>query len=118
MKNRKHHTQDVVACIIFLGAFWISCTKDNPADSPASAPSICFTVSGFNVSVNHVWKNGTAQTENVQGLASFSSTTTAGGESHKMDWTNITNDYTLYTVTSFNVKIDGVDYSYPANKCK
>jgi len=115
VKNKMVLMVEVAALVLFF-AFYTSCNKDNPADS--SVPSICFTVSGFNVSVNHMWKNGTAQTENVQGLISFSSTVSTGGESHKLDWTNIKNDYTAYTVTSFNVKIDGVDYSYPANKCK
>jgi len=115
MKDRMVLIVEFVSLVLFV-ALYGSCSKDNPADS--SVPSICFTVSGFDVSVNHMWKNGTAQTENVQGLTAFTSTVSTAGESHKMEWTNIKNDYTSYTVTSFNVKIDGVDYSYPANKCK
>ena len=115
MKNRLIVTVGAAAFILFVLSY-TSCSKDNPADS--SAPSICFTVSGFNVSVNHMWKNGRAQTENLQGQVSFSSATSAAGESHTLDWTNIKNDYTIHVVTSFNVKIDGVDYSYPADKCK
>jgi len=106
------------AVLVLSVALYSSCSKDNPADSTSSVPSICFTVSGFNVSVNHMWKNGSAQSENVQGLAGFTSTISSGGESHKLEWTNIKNDYSANTVTSFNVKVDGVDYSYPANKCK
>ena len=115
MKKKLVPIVECAALVLFV-AFYTSCKKDNPVEP--SAPSICFTVSGFNVSVNHMWKNGSAQTENVQGLISFSSTTSTNSESHKMDWTNIKNDYTTFTVTSFNVRIDGVDYSYPANKCK
>jgi hypothetical protein len=115
MKNKMVLMVEFIALVLFV-ALYTSCNKDNPADS--SAPSICFTVSGFSVSVNYMWKSGSVQTENVQGLISFNSTVSSGGESHKLDWTNIKNDYTIYTVTSFNVKIDGVDYSYPANKCK
>jgi hypothetical protein len=115
MKDKIVFIVEFTVVAIFMMQY-TSCSKDNPANP--SAPSICFTVSGFNVSVNNMWKNGTAQTENVQGLISFSSTVSTGSESHKLDWTNIKNDYITYTVTSFNVKIDGVDYSYPANKCR
>ena len=117
MKNKMVFLVEFVSLVGFV-ALYTCCNKDNPTDSSSSTPTICFTVSGFNVSVNHMWKNGSAQTENVQGLAGFTSTITSGGESHKMEWTNIKNDYNTNTVTSFNVKIDGVDYSYPANKCK
>ncbi len=61
MKNKIVLMVEFTALVLFV-ALYTSCNKDNPADS--STPSICFTVSGF------------------------------------------------------NVRIDGVDYSYPANKCK
>ncbi|MCX6134384.1 MAG: hypothetical protein NTU47_11280 [Ignavibacteriales bacterium] len=115
MKNELVVLAKAAAFILFVVSC-ISCSKDNPADP--SSQSVCFTVSGFNVSINHMWKNGRAQTENLQGQVSFSSAVSTAGESHNLDWTNIKNDYTIHVVTSFNVKIDGIDYSYPADKCK
>ncbi len=85
------------------------------ATQPTQA--VCFGVSGFNVSVLHMWRSGSVYSANVQGLISFTETTSSGGETHTLNWTNIHNDYTLFTVTSFNVTIDGTAYSYPANRC-
>ena len=100
--------------LALVAALCASCGSKNPASPSAS---VCFGVSGFYVSVFHVWRDGSTQNENVQGLISFTSTVTANNETHVFEWTNISNNYTTYTTTSFNVRIDGTSYSYPVNRC-
>ena len=100
--------------VVFL-AIAQACGGDDPTE-PASRP-ICFTVSGFNVSVANMWRLGGSYQTNVQGLASFNETVSQSGETHTLVWTNIVNNYTSFVVTSFSVAIDGRSYSYPANRC-
>ena len=114
-----HKLRIIVSLLFVVPALTLSIACSKNSLTAASDPPFCFTVSGFRVSVNHMWKNSTAaQTENVQGLTSFTSTVSTNGESHKLEWTNIKNDYSTNTVTSFNLRIDGVNYAYPANKCQ
>ena len=103
------------ATLALVTALCASCSSNNPAGPSAS---ICLSVSGFYATVNHVWRGGGNQTENVQGLISFNSTVSSNNETHVFQWTNIVNNYTTFTTTSFNVNVDGVNYSYPANRCQ
>ena len=106
----------IVLVVLFVAV--VLCSLAACSGNPSQpTPAICFSVSGFNVSTLHMWRSGGVQNNNVQGLTSFNETTSSGGETHTLNWTNIHNDYTLFTVTSFNVTIDGTAYSYPANRC-
>ena len=90
-----------------------SCSKKSTEPDKA----ICFNVSGFNVYVHNMFSSGYTHHVNVQGLASFDETVSVDSETHSLEWTDITNNYDIFAVTSFNVKIDGKDYSYPADEC-
>jgi hypothetical protein len=79
--------------------------------------SICFSVSGFDVTVANMWQGGGTHTTNVRGLAAFTETVSRGGETHTLQWTNIQNNYTTQRVDAFNVRIDGAALSYPGNQC-
>lgn len=113
MKNIKTYLLCILITMLFC--FALACKKDEPTETEAS--SICFTVDGFVVTVHNVWSGGQTHTVNVQGLASFDEEVSMGGETHTLEWTNIVNDYGSGVVVSFDVKIDGNDYSYPADKC-
>ncbi|HEY4612492.1 MAG TPA: hypothetical protein VII11_05880 [Bacteroidota bacterium] len=102
--------------VVMLTGLFTACSEDEATEA-SSASSICFSVDGFNVTVRNLWSGGGSYSTNVQGLAAFSETVSQNNETHSLQWTNIQNNYTTYTVTSFNVKIDGKDYSYPANRC-
>ena len=55
----------------------------------------------------------------LYGLLSSEETISKTGETpHSLVWTNIRGNYTTGTVDSFNVRIDGKDYSYPADRCR
>ena len=103
-------------CLVTL-VFLVSCGGDSPS-APSSTSSICFNVSGFSVSIVNLFRNGSPYSTNVQGLAGFNETVSQNNETHSLQWTNIRNNTTTRTVDSFNVRIDGRDYSYPADRCR
>lgn len=92
----------------------LSCSKKSGTGSDSA---ICFTVGGFVVTVHNMWSDGSAYSVNVQGRISFNREVTRNNETHTLEWTNINNNYNINAVTSFDVKIDGRDYSYPADEC-
>lgn len=111
MKNVKNYLLCVL--MMMLICFILSCDKASPTQSEPNV--ICFTVDGHSVTLSNFWNDGTSYTKNVRGLISFNATTTRNNETHNLIWTNIVSDYNR--VYSFNVKIDGEDYSYPRDKC-
>ena len=113
--NRRPRSQ-VPACAVLAVLCVVSCGGGSPA-APSSS-SICFSVSGFNVTIPNLFKGGGSYNTNVEGLAGFTQTVSQNNESHSLVWTNIQNNYTTRTVDSFNARIDGKDYSYPANRCR
>ncbi|MCK4427071.1 MAG: hypothetical protein KAW16_01155 [candidate division Zixibacteria bacterium] len=109
--------KDFLLCIsiMMLICLTSSCSKDKPTESKSKASPICFTVDGFKVTVHNMWSDSEAHTVNMKGFVSFNSTVSRNNETHKLEWTNIISDY--ITVLSFDVRIDGRDYSYPKDKC-
>ena len=110
-------TAKTVAFRLLLAGFLCFTLSCGSPTQPSAKESICFTVSGFNVSIANMWRSGAVHRSDVQGLTAFTETTSSGSETHTLEWTNIQNNYTTFTVTSFSVRIDGRSYSYPANKC-
>ena len=115
MSTRRRLVSGAVCLLILF--YSISCGGDSPS-APSSASSICFNVSGFNVSVANLFRNGTPYSVNVQGLTGFNETVSQNNETHSLQWTNIRNNNTTRTVDSFNVRIDSRDFSYPADRCR
>lgn len=60
----------VPAVVVMLAFVAPSCGGDGRTQ-PNPAPSICFTVSGFNVTVANIWTGGAGHNVNVQGLVAF-----------------------------------------------
>ncbi|MBN2031249.1 hypothetical protein JW824_13525 [bacterium] len=116
--NIKKFLHVMFALILFSSM--LCCDKKNPseAEEQDQDSSLCFTVDGFDITVHNLWSYGGSYTVNCQGIVSFKVVTSVGNESHTLEWTNISNNYNTFTVDSFNVKIDGKDYSYPKDKCK
>ena len=111
MKNVENYLLCVL--MMMLICFILSCDKASPTQSEPNV--VCFTVYGHSVTLHNFWNNGTSYTKNVGGLISFNATITENNETHTLEWTNIISD--LNSVFSFDVIIDGEDYSYPRDKC-
>jgi hypothetical protein len=95
----------------------VSLMLSSSCDKEDEKEAICFTVSGFNVSVNHLWNSGMSETVNLQGLLSTQITISSGGETHNLLFSSIVNNYQSYYTQSFNATIDGKSYSYPQDEC-
>jgi len=99
--------------MMMLLCFIFSCEKDSPTQPEANV--VCFTVDGHTVTLNNFWNDGTSYTKDLEGRISFDETTSRNNETHTLEWTNIIGDNN--NVFSFDVTIDGKDYSYPSDKC-
>ncbi len=98
----------------------IGCKKSNAVDDSSNGNSkLCFTAE-FNwvILVQKFWSDGSPCRIDISyGVKSVTVTITRNdlGESHKCVFTNIKGSYSY--ITSFNVTIDGVPYSFPNDEC-
>lgn len=102
--------------IMLLLGLIVSC--DNPTEPKKDATrndAICFVVYGHTVTVHNFWDNGDSYSDDIGGRISFDQTTSRNNEAHTLEWTNIVSDQNR--AYSFDVKIDGEDYSYPKDRC-
>lgn len=109
MKNNKMWLLSIL--MIVLLCLTLSC-----ATGPGAAP-ICFNVNGYWVTVMNFWSDGGSEGFDLSGGYTWrTDEITMGNETHTLKWTDIERDMYGYVI-SFNVKIDGKDYSYPWDKC-
>lgn len=111
------HKITVFYCVLLLMVFHLSGCSEDDATGPDN-PSVCFTVSGFEVTIYNMWEDGSDWSKNLRGYVSFNQTVSMNDETHSLDWSNIENNYTLNRTTAFDVKIDGTNYSYPEDACE
>ena len=76
----------------------------------------CFLVSWKNVTVENFWNSGSAQYFTFNYETARTETISTENETHALAWKNIV--YQSGDIVSFDVKIDGIDFSYPEDMCK
>lgn len=102
----------VLAVLLLVGplALSTSCSEGTGPDE------ICISVSGQDITIHGIYASGGSYTVHHDiGVTGFTVTFSDATESHTLVFTNVV--YNSQEVTSFNVNVDGTDYSYPADRC-
>jgi hypothetical protein len=108
----------IILLIILIPLFFITPVNTSCKKKGVDCDPICFTVSNavytWDVYVNGLFCITGYQLSLPSGSADC--TVKQNNEEHILTFRNIVhNDVGI--ITSFNVKIDGKDYTYPGNKC-